>query len=180
MSLFNFFRKSEKAIENQVVHTVEPTVNQSLFVDTEDPEVVETEKRQSAIIVFLSNDYMQQGYNDGYLYPSGELMEANIKKLRSDFRMAVDEVIDGKRSAINELKLHQIRTRGISERLEEELIQKLYELENLIHEMDTQKILSVENEGLIAGTLNDYRIGFIKGVEQYRQEKIFAGSTKLF
>jgi len=180
MSLFNFFRKSEKAVETQVEHALEPTVSESLFVDTEEPAVAETEKKQSAISAFLCKDYMKMGFHDGYLYPNGELMEANIKKLRSDFRMAVDQVIDEKRSAINELKLHQINTRGISERLEEELSQKAQELGNLIHELDTQKILSVENEGLISGSLNDYRIGFIKGVEQYRQEKLLAGSTRLF
>lgn len=180
MSLFDFFRKSEKTEETQVKQAAEPTISQTLFVDAEEPEVVESEKKQSSISAFLGKDYMKIGYHDGYLYPNADLMEANIKKLRSDFRMAVDQVIDEKRSVINELKLHQINTRGISERLEEELNQKAQELVNLIHELDTQKILSVENEGLIASALNDFRIGFIKGVEQYRQEKHLAGSTRLF
>jgi hypothetical protein len=180
MSLFNFFRKSEKTVETQVDQAVEPTVSQALFVDVNEPKLAESEQKQSAVSTFLHKDYAQKGYHDGYLYPIAELMEANIKKLRSDFRMTADQLIDEKRSAINELKLHQINTRGISERLEEELNQKVQELTNLIHELDTQKILSVENEGWIAGILNDYRIGFIKGVEQYRQEKLLAGSTRLF
>jgi hypothetical protein len=180
MSLFNFFRKSERAIETQVEPLIEPTISKSLFVDTAEPQVAEPAHRQSAICTFLNKDYMTKGYHDGYLYPNAELMDANIKKLRSDFRMAVDHVIDDKRTAINELKLHQINTKGISERLEEELNQKVQELGNLIHELDTQKILSIENEGLISGAINDYRIGFIKGIEQYRQEKLLAGSTRLF
>jgi hypothetical protein len=180
MSLFKFFRKSEKTVETQVDHAMEPPVSQALFVDAEEPRLVEPQQMKSAVGSFLDKDYMQKGYHDGYLYPNAELLEANIKKLRSDFRMAVDQLIDEKRSDINELKLHQINTKGISQRLEEELNQKVQELSNLIHEMDTQKILSVENEGWIAGVLNDYRIGFIKGVEQYRQEKLLAGSTRLF
>lgn len=180
MSLFNFFRKSEKAVVGQADHHVESFVSPTIFVETEEPKAAEIEKKQSVISLYLCKDYMQKGNYDGYLYPNAELMEASIKKLRSDFRLAVDQVIDEKRSAINELKLHQINTRGISERLEEELNQKSKELENLIHELDTQKILSLENEGLIAGPVNDYRIGFFKGVEQYRQEKLLAGSTRLF
>jgi hypothetical protein len=180
MSLFNFFRRSEKAIETQVEPTVEPIVNETIFLDNEEPSITELEGNKSAISVFLDKDYIKLGYHDGYLYPNGELMDGNLKKIRSDFRMAIDRVIDDKRSVINNLKLHQIGTRGISERLDEELTQKLEELYNLINELDTQKILSIENEGLISSCINDYKIGFIKGIEQYRREKIFVGNTHLF
>ena len=179
MKLFDFFRRAEKEVA-QVAQPIEPKVDQNLFVADEEPMFVEVPKKQSALSLFLNIDYMQRGSYDGYLYPNADLLEANIKKLRSDFRNAIDEAIDEKRSTLNELKLHQVGTKGISERLEEEMNHRIHEIENLIHELDVQKVFSVENEGLVASSLNDYRIGFVKGVERYRQEKLIGGSTNLF
>lgn len=179
MSLFSFFRRSDK-VAAQAAQPAEPAVNSALFIAAEAPAAAEEENIRSTVRAFLNKDFVQKGYDDGYAYPNADLMEASIKKLRSDFRLAVDLVIDEKRSDINELKRHMTNIRGISERLEQEMDQKIEEIVNLIHELDTQKLLSVENEGWIAGSVNDYRLGFIKGVQQYRQEKLLAGSTRLF
>lgn len=180
MSLFNLFRKAEKSVEKPVEPSNENIIDANLFVDNEAPKLNESSKKINSLSEFISADYGSRGFNDGYLYPNSDLMEANIRKLRSDFRKAIDQVIDQNRTEINELKLHLINTRGISDRLEESLNQKITQLENILHELDTQKILSVENEGIISGSINDYKIGFIKGLERFSQEKFIAGGTRLF
>jgi hypothetical protein len=179
MSLFNLFRKAEKAVNNPMA-AVEPPVQEAIFVDNQAPASTESVEQSSLLDKFLRSDYEQKGYNDGYLYPNGDLLENNIRQLKTRFRQVVDHVLDQKRAAISELNLHLINTQGISERLEASLREKVRQLENLIHELDTQKILSVEEEGMIAPVVQGYRIGFIKGVERFNQEKIFAGSTRLF
>lgn len=179
MSLFNLFRKAEKTVNNPMP-SMEPVISEALFVEKESPVIPEPVVQVSLLDKFLKGDYEQKGYNDGYLYPNADLLDNNIRQLKTQFRQVVDQALDLKRTEVGELNLHLINTRGISERLEESLKEKVKQLENLIHTLDTQKILSVEEEGMIAPVVQSYRIGFIKGVERYNQEKVFAGSTRLF
>jgi adenine/guanine phosphoribosyltransferase-like PRPP-binding protein len=64
--------------------------------------------------------------------------------------------------------------------LASQLAEKTKLVEANIHELDIQKILSIENEGIVSSAVHAYRLGFIKGVEKFQQEKLFAGSTGLF
>lgn len=188
MSIFNFFRanKSEKAISefnNQDTEVVSSAkeIDQNLFVDNEEPEKSNVNQtRLSPIEEFLNQNFEWIGYNDGYFCPDNEYFENKLKFIRSDFRLAVDKSLDIKRGEIGELKLHIIRTKGISSRLESQLIEKERSLTVCIHELDTQKILSVENEGIVASPIHSYRAGFIKGVERFQQEKLLCANTGLF
>jgi hypothetical protein len=175
MSIFNFFRKSEKEVNN-AVETIDP----ALFVDAQAPEESVQPREQSALSIFLEGDYSYKGFNDGYVHHNGEILEATLRKLRSDFRKVLDREIDLKREEISSLRLHMIDTHGISERLELGLMEKIRQLENLLSQLDLQKTLSIEDEGLVSSVLHDYRIGFIKGVEQFNQEKFIGASTGLF
>ncbi len=185
MSIFNFFRRNHSSVNNLGVDTAiaEPMtkVDRSLFVEEEAPELKNAAKKMiNPIEVILEQNFDWQGYNDGYSHPETEYLENMLSLIRSEFRLAVDKCIDIRRAEIGELRLHQIQTSGISNRLEAQLAEKIKQLEALIHELDTQKILSVENEGMVAPAVYAYRIGFIRGLEQYQQEKLFAGSTGLF
>jgi len=185
MSIFNFFRRNHSSVNNLGVDTAiaEPMtkVDRSLFVEEEAPELKNAAKKMiNPIEVILEQNFDWQGYNDGYGHPETEYMENKLSLIRSEFRLAVDKCIDIRRAEVGELRLHQIQTSGISNRLEAQLAEKIKQLEALIHELDTQKILSVENEGMVAPAVYAYRIGFIRGLEQYQQEKLFAGSTGLF
>ncbi len=175
MSLFNFFRKSEKEVTNTV-----DMVDPNLFAESTPPVTEQATEEKSALSTFLEQDYNIKGINDGYLYANAEVMDATMRKLRSEFRKAVDKDIDKKRAEILELRLHAINSRGITERMDEAMAEKIKQLENLIHQLDLQKNLSIEDEGMVSSALHDYRIGFIKGTEQYSREKFLCGSTGLF
>jgi hypothetical protein len=186
MSIFNFFRRkdSEKNISEtntQETNSLIKEVNQNLFADNEEPEATNDDQIQlSPNEEFLNQNFEVVGYNDGYFYPDNEYFENKMKLIRADFRLAIDKSIDVKRIEVGELKLHIIKTKGISFKLESQLIEREKLLEACIHELDTQKILSIENEGIIASAIHSYRIGFIKGIERFQQEKILGGSTGLF
>ncbi|MBK6827103.1 MAG: hypothetical protein IPG86_09590 [Chitinophagaceae bacterium] len=185
MSLFNFFRRSKTTVSNPSADTsvLEPViaVDRSLFVDDEAPDPKNSvNKEANHIEEFMGKNYEWQGYNDGYSHPDAEYLQHSLAKLRSEFRLSVDKCMDEKRSELGSLKLHLIDTEGISPRLEAKLKEKIRQIEVVIHELDTQKILSIEAEGIIAPAIHGYRLGFIKGLESYQQEKLFAGSTGLF
>lgn len=185
MSLFNFFRRRKPVLSESNSDTVvaDPVqmVNQQLFVD-ENPPLTESgsAKTVNAIEAFLDQNFEWQGYSEGYAHPETEYLDSKLKVLRSDFRLAVDKCMDARRTELGEVKMHLIDTEGISTRLEAKLKEKISQLEVTIHELDTQKILSLENEGFISGAAHAYRLGFIKGLERYQMEKLFAGSTGLF
>jgi hypothetical protein len=189
MSFFNLFRRNANLVINQEATTEKPLniaesarmVDQSLFVDEQAPEIkIPVKKQVNHIETFMDQNFEWQGCNDGYSYPESEYLENKLKLIKADFRFAVDKYLDAKRSELGELRLHVIRTAGISDRLEAQLNEKIKFLEINIHELDMQKILAVEDEGIVASAVHAYRLGFIKGVEKFQQEKLFAGSTGLY
>lgn len=188
MSFFNLFRRSNPVVnqetpKEQPLNILEPVkmVDHNLFVDEQEPEVKTPLRKQvNHIETFMDQNFEWQGYNDGYSYPETEYLENKLRLIKSDFRFSVDKYLDAKRSELCDLKLHVIKTSGISSRLENQLNEKIKFLEINIHELDMQKILSIENEGIVASAVHAYRLGFIKGVEKFQQEKLFAGSTGLY
>ena len=189
MSFFNLFRRNSNQVVNREVTSAKPgsiadsakMVDHNLFVDEQEPEIQTPVKKQvNHIESFMDQNFEWQGNNDGYGYPASEYLENKLKLIKADFRFAVDKYLDAKRSELGELRMHVIKTSGISERLEAQLNEKIKFLEINIHELDMQKILSIENEGIVASAVHAYRLGFIEGVEKFQQEKLFAGSTGLY
>lgn len=185
MSFFNLFRRSKTDVHNKAMDTatVKPpiAVEHQLFVEEEAPELKNPVKKTiNPIEVFLDQNFEWQGYNDGYSHPETDYLVNKSRILRSEFRLAVDKCMDARRTEVGNLKLHLIQTNGISPRLEEQLNEKVRQVEVTIHELDIQKILSAEDEGMISTATHSYRLGFIRGLERYQQEKLFAGSTGLF
>ena len=188
MSFLNIFRRNNQVVNHEIV-TIQPVdsmgaekiVDRNLFVDDEAPELKTPVKKPiNHIESFMEQNFEWQGYNDGYSYPETDYLENKLKLIKADFRFAIDKSLDAKRAELCEFKLNVIKSAGISERLEVQLNEKIKFLEINIHELDVQKILSIENEGVVASAVHGYRLGFIKGVEKFQQEKLFAGSTGLY
>ena len=170
MSLFKFFRRGNSSVNNQVADTAvaEPvtTVDRSLFVEDTAPELKNPVKKAvNPIEVFRDQNFEWQGYNDGYSHPETEYLDNKLTLIRAEFRLAVDKCLDMRRTETGELRLHMIQVSGISSRMEAQLAEKNKQLEALIHELDMQKILSVENEGMVAPAVQSYRIGFVRVLE---------------
>lgn len=188
MSILNLFSRNNKVVNDnaaadQQLNVSETTklVDRNLFVEDEAPEIKTPFKKVvNHIEAFMDQNFEWQGSNDGYCYPESEYLDNKLKLIKADFRFAVDKYLDAKRSELGELKLHVIKTAGISNSLEAQLNEKIKFLEINIHELDMQKILSIENEGIVASAVHGYRLGFIKGVEKFQEEKLFAGSTGLY
>ena len=188
MSIFNFFRRSKSTNiqeipvdKSAITNYAGKPVDHTLFVEEKEPELSQVASKQvNHIEVFLNQNFEWQGSNDGYSYPETEYFETKLKQLKSDFRLAVDKCMDIKRSEVGELRMHIIKTAGLSDRLESQLAEKAKQFETNIHELDIQKVLSIENEGIVSSAVHAYRLGFIKGVEKFQKEKLFAGSTGLY
>ena len=188
MSLINFFRSNRLPQATSTVESMNDsilkdtrTVDASLFVDEQQPDLVSSPAKQdNHIQKFLEQNFDWIGYNDGYSHPETDYMNDKLRLMRAQFRLAVDKTMEVQRIAMGDLKMHAIKTAGISERLELQVNEKIKQLEIVIHELDMQKILSVENEGMIASAVYEYKLGFVRGLAKLQEEKFFAESTGLF
>jgi hypothetical protein len=195
MSLLDLFRRKKKqsanstpVVDNSVTDqngrnasTTTTPVDYSLFVEDQAPSLAEVPKQTSnSIERFVNQNFQAEGYNNGYEFPEAEYLENKVKLIKSDFRLVIDMSIDNKKSELYQLKLHLIQVSGISQRLEAQLNEKIKFVEADIQELEKQKNLSIDCEGIISSSIHAYRLGFIRGIEKYQQEKLFAGATGLF
>lgn len=174
----NFFKKLF-GMEN---NNGNPEISKDLFVDDTPPGEMRQEKpvSDSAVRRFLLADYGTQGFRDGHFLHSTDALESALRHLKSEFRLIVDEAVDKHQQDINGIKQHIIQTSGISERLQSQLELRIQSLTGIVQQLQREKELSIEEEGLVAKPLNSYRQGFLRGLEQYQLEKFIAGSTGLF
>ncbi len=189
MSLFKIFRRNMPSEQQPSIHSISgnnsvqaPAVDASLFVDEQQPDLFSSPNKQQEnyMQIFLNQKFDWIGYNDGYSHPDTEFMENRLKLFRADFRLSIDKTMELRRAALGDLKIHAIRTVGIATNLSAQLNEKIKQLEGIIHELDMQKILSVENEGTIATAVHAYKLGFLRGVEKLQEENFFGQSTGLF
>ena len=184
----NFFRRNRKTeymdtnnLNMQNEHQPAPMVNETLFVENNAPVVEDALVRPlSALQQFLEVNYELIGFNEGYRSGNAENQDRILGQIRADFRLVVDREIDRLRNDAHEIKVQLHRVVGISPLLERQLTERLSQIEAKIHELDVQKVLSVEDEGFISVAVTHFRSGYLRGVEQYLAEKFFASSTGLF
>lgn len=187
MSLLNFIRGNKQTVSKELSggqpngDVSAKTIAQDLFVDNEGPESqTEAAKPKNILEQFLDQDFELIGYQDGYLYPEAEFLDTKLRIIKADFLKVVDVCVDNMRTEVGELKLHKIKVSGMSSRIEAQIDEKVKILESLIHELDVQKVISIEDNGIVSSAVHGYRLGFLKGVNRYQEEKLFAKSTGLF
>jgi hypothetical protein len=183
MGLLDIFRGRNNATQTVTTDIIdEPVVDPALFMDTEEPGVQASPAREEegGFEKFLRVDYEWYGYSEGYATPSADYLEVKLRTIRNRFRTEVDKCLDERRVDISALRLHRIRMKGISEIIQKEIEEKLGQLESEVQELERQKVLSVDDEGLVSGPVTLYRLGFMRGVDRYNLEKLLAPSTGLF
>lgn len=181
LDLFRSRRDNESPDTNDDL--AQTVVDPDVFVDRQDPNLDREQPQPVArgpLDRFLRVDYEWYGYSEGYANPATDFLESKLRSIRTDFRLEVDRCLDDRRREIHELDVFLLRTSGITTRLEEELRLKLRHLQEVVKELEQQKTLSVDDEGMLASAVSRYRLGFQRGMERYLQEKWFAGCTGLF
>lgn len=183
LSLFDSLRKpSDNSANGYTPNGQTIDVMEDVFVDNIPPEVEvrEPAKPLSPMKKFLDTNYQFKGFNDGYNYHSTDVMNNNLKVIRTEFRQLVDILIDEKQQEIYLTKDSLIESEGISERFQRRLENRIQELEATVRQLTNEKDLSAFGEGFVSAPLSCYQDGFARGLEKYQQEKLLAYSTGLF
>lgn len=152
-----------------------------LFSDNEPPtKTTPTEIKTSRLQDFLKINYSTLGFGDGYENHSTDLLDRKISILKSEFRQIIDESIDNRKQEVFQLRNQLIETRGLSDRIVEQLELRIQELKEVISKLEREKELSVEDEGLVMNAVHQYQEGFLRGCKEWHEAKLFAQSTGLF
>lgn len=158
-------------------------IPESLFVDKEPPIMEEKKEVKVAgnkLSAFLGVDYKGIGYSDGYRYHSAEVLDNYKRLVRSEFRAAVDFVIDEIKSKKLITQRDLIDSKALSQKLAEKYEQTIVRFEEEIIRLEQEKDWSSVDEGLVMGPINQYRDGFIRGMEDYAEESMLMCTNGIF
>jgi len=155
--------------------------SQDLFAEYSSPassqaQVVKSEK---PVKEFLDRNYEQQGRMAGYECHAHDMMPIYLSEIRTSFRLASDRMIQ-----LAEIDLLGLRTQKneIGESIlsmKQSLELRINFLQSNIEEMRMQKILSVDDEGLLAPAVHSFTKGYRLGMQDYFQEKNFSDFSVL-
>lgn len=156
-------------------------VDENLFKDEGTPEKkTTTAERKTGLSEFIERDFYGDGYNDGYDYPSHNILNSSLEKIKSNFIFILEKTIDEKNNEIIKLSEHSINISEISPRACSLADNRIKELRKLILKMIEEKGFCENGKGMILTAINSYKSGFEKGLFTYTQEKMIMSSTGLF
>jgi hypothetical protein len=140
-----------------------------LFVDNEAPQVQAPERPMTKdnISTFLNRNYKGMGINDGYEYHSNETLAIGKSKIRSEFQLLIDQMIEEKSERRLQLRMMLVNIERISDETSRNLELTVAELNDSIALLKTQKELSAENEGWVMNAIHGYHQGFVQGLNDY-------------
>lgn len=179
--LKNIFRRPVKNSEAVVISDFkteilpqeeQQDILKELFVDEMPPQakIQKAEKKRSRFSEFMERNYQQLGINDGYETGTQELMDSTIKKIKSEFIIILDQMIEEKRLSIVNLK-NQIPAIGtLSPLLVQQLENTIEVTKDSIAELQKQKELSIENEGWVMSGIHSYKSGLLSGLQTKLEE----------
>jgi len=155
-----------------------------LFVDPNPPVdekiVAEHHTGSRRIESFLDQDFYKKGYVDGYQYHTQDILDNRVRSIKADFRLQLDQSIDQKRRELLNLKMRSLDVEGLSERILRRIEATADDFRAMIARLELEKELSVSDEGWVMKSVHSYRDGFIRGLEEYNELRIFGINNGLF
>lgn len=153
-----------------------------LFIDNEVPkaEPQPAAETKSKITLFLERNYHSMGTNDGFEYHSFETLETGKKKIRAEFQLIIDKMIQEKSERRLQLKMMIINVEKIADETRRNLELTIDELNTSISLLQKQKELSPDNEGWVMNAIHSYHQGFVQGLNAYIASENLLNSIKNF
>ena len=157
------------ATQESVEDSKTNTPSMDLFVDNEAPQIQAPGRStpKDNISTFLNRNYKGMGINDGYEYHSNETLAIGKSKIRSEFQLVIDQMIEEKSERRLQLRMMLVNVERISDETSRNLQLTVEELNDSIALLKTQKELSAENEGWVMNAIHGYHQGFVQGVNDY-------------
>lgn len=168
-SILNFLKKKQQAAPTQM----EPQIPESLFFDTNPPidEPVKISEREK-INFIIEFDYESEGLKDGFNLPNQNILELKLERFKAELLKEYDSLIDIKNLKIQKLLALKSITENIDVLTAANIILDITNLETEKILLETEKEEIKIGSGSYKIISNNYRIGFIIGIENYKKSKI--------
>lgn len=192
-NLFGINKSEEMANTNTIGSPEAPEMDhlQKIFADDQPPvnhdEAKQKEqdekstKKEGELKEFLNSPYYDHGFQDGYRYHSMDVHNARVDTLINSFLEILEISISDINSKVTEFKM-AIKSCQVAD-LEEQAVKLGHKAEDHLKDLDKLKSeidMAPFKQGLIAKPLSLYKEGYIRGMSQHNEEKLFAGPTGLF
>jgi hypothetical protein len=189
MSIFSklFGKKAPATVEPQsqtatdTLATLVPSIDKSLFTEDRHPSELfptvestsQTKCRKSILEDLKSKNYYAMGLRDGYDDHNFEIMDQHVNLISCDFRevysLAIQE-LDEQLLNIERTLVPQFEEQMPYEYREVKLQKE--KLEEQKRDLKQQYDLATLGEGYIEKSVEQYKVGFRKGFNQWKEEKL--------
>lgn len=115
---------------------------------------------------FFSQNFINQGRYTGSLQKSKESLEQGLEAVIAQFQNTISIVMDEVQAKIDSLRKLEIQSDGISGPYSQQLKSVCVRLERDLSTLNEQLELSGERKGWVLAALNEYRIGFDRGLRE--------------
>ncbi len=115
---------------------------------------------------FFSQNFINQGRYTGSLQKSKESLEQGLEAVMAQFQNTISVVMDEVQAKIDSLRKLEIQSDGVSGPYSQQLKSVCVRLERDLSTLNEQLELSGERKGWVLAALNEYRIGFDRGLRE--------------
>jgi hypothetical protein len=119
-----------------------------------------------AVSQFFSQNFINQGRYTGSLQKSKESLEQGLEAVMAQFQNTISIVMDEVQAKIDSLRKLEIQSEGAPGPYSQQLKAVCVRLERDLSTLNEQLELSGERRGWVLAALNEYRIGFDRGLRE--------------
>jgi len=175
MKLFNFFKNSNETetLTPSIVNTL-PEVPKNIFMDENPPLDEPLQKSERNRINFLIEfDYEREGMKDGFNIPNQSVLELKLERFKAEILKEYEVLINEKIEKIQKLNSLKTASENIDTLFAAQLILDIANLETDKTTLISEKVQIENGRGSYLIVENNYKIGFIQGMEKFKQVEIF-------
>lgn len=115
---------------------------------------------------FFTQNFFGLGRHNGSHYKTQDAQELGKASLISTFQNAVAEVVGQKQVKVDGLRNMELQTEGVCNTATAQLRLACNRLERDMDTLHNQMALATEGKGWVLAALNEYQIGFGKGLRE--------------
>jgi hypothetical protein len=115
---------------------------------------------------FFANNFFGLGRHNGSNYKTQEALDQGKALVVSKFQKAVSVVIDQIQAKADRLRNMELQTDGVCTTTTAQLVRACERYERDIGVLQTQIELASKHQGWVLSSLNEYQIGFGKGLRE--------------
>ncbi len=171
---------NSEEMQNNFMDELDDRRFENIFVNKDEPVREETRKSISPLDEFIERDHYRMGFNDGYNTHSTDAMRGKANIIKSEFRNLLSHKIEELRKLVLELEDHFINVEGMDERMEKKLQKRIDYTKEKCQDLESEKALSVVDEGMVMQCIHKYNDGYLAGTQQYIDENLLANTNGLF